>query len=274
MRVLRGTRRPTRAEKELRKKLRAQGAHIPPLQSPSDRWRAWRNRPLQNQAEVDQALAEVAACGLAAHQDAPKNWDLLVALGSILDATRPNERVLEMGAARYSRLLEWLFSYGYGRLVGIDLVTPRDRLKGPIRNMRMDLTRTTFPDGSFGAIACLSVIEHGVSLDAYLREAWRLLRPGGVLVTSTDFWCTALETEGKEAYGVPVRIFLPDDMRTLVASARKVGFQLESKLDLACGDAVVNWERVGLRYTFVNVVLHKPWTRRARVMHAVRQIRS
>ena len=75
-------------------------------------------------------------------------------------------REFEMGATQYTKLLPWLYLYGYRRLVGIDLVTPQDVVEGPIQSYRMDLTKTSFKDGAFGAIGCLSVIEHGVSFDA------------------------------------------------------------------------------------------------------------
>jgi SAM-dependent methyltransferase len=247
-------------ERRFRKSLRNQGVDLGQHPRPSDQWHRWRNRPLKSRAEVDAALAEAAACGLPVHPGDEKNWDLLVALGSILSATSRRDAVLEMGATHYTKLLTWLYLYGYRRLVGIDLVTPHDVVDGPIQSYRMDLTRTTFKSGAFSAIACLSVIEHGVAFDEYIAEAWRLLRPGGVLVTSTDFWCAPLDTEGKEAYGTPVRIFQPADMRSLLDTADRAGFRLDASFDLTCGDQVVTWERVGLSYTFVNLVLYKPAT--------------
>src|SRR3954447_26893431 len=138
----------------------------------------------------------------------------------------------------------------------------------------MGLTKTSLGDGAFGGLACLSVIEHGVSLDAYLAEAWRLLRPGGVLVTSTDFWCEPLDVEGKEAYGTPVRIFVPDDIRSFVETARAAGFRLDGSLDVRCGDRVVTWERLGLSYTFVNIARRKPSTARERLLGPRRGLAS
>jgi SAM-dependent methyltransferase len=253
-------------ERTLRKSLRSQGASIPAIRRPSDTWLAWRNRALRSRTEVAAALAEIAACGLPAHPGQPKNWDLLVALGSILQATRRADRVLEMGATQYTKLLPWLYLYGYRSLVGIDLVTKQDVVDGPIQSLKMDLTKTTFSSGSFAAIACLSVVEHGVSLEAYLAEARRLLRPGGVLITSTDFWCSQLDTQGAEAYGVPVRIFMPDEIRAFDDRARTMGFHRQGSLELTCDDPVVNWERTSLRYTFVNLVHNRPddWRARAR----------
>jgi SAM-dependent methyltransferase len=262
------------AERRLRKSLREDGVALEAKRQPAEIWRPWLNRPLQSRAEVDAALAEAAACGLPRHPSDPKNWDLLVALGSILSSTSHRDAVLEMGATHYTKLLPWLYLYGYRHLVGIDLVTPTDVVEGPIQSYRMDLTETRFRDGAFAAIACLSVIEHGVSFDAYLAEAWRLLRPGGVLVTSTDFWCSPLDVEGKEAYGTPVRIFVPDDIRALEQKARAVGFRLDGSLDLRCAEPVVTWQRVDLSYTFVNVVLRKASTSRDRLLAPLARARS
>ena len=33
------------------------------------------------------------------------------------------------------------------------------------------------PAGSLGAVTCLSVVEHGVPIEAFLRESARILRP-------------------------------------------------------------------------------------------------
>ncbi len=115
--------------------------------------------------------------------------------------------------------------YEYRDLVGIDMVF-RGSLRGAPSLRAWDLTATTFPDRSFAAIACLSVVEHGVDIDAYLREASRLLRPGGFLVTSTDFWCEPVDVAGREAYGGPVRIFGPADLASWVEMA--AGHDLEA----------------------------------------------
>jgi hypothetical protein len=238
------------------RRLVREGAVLPPRR-PDARWRSWVNRALVDATQVEAAIAEVARCGLPAHNDRPKNWDLLVALGAILEHTRPADPVLEMGAPRYSRLLPWLALYEYRALDGIDLVFEAELRDGPIRYRPMDLTATTFPDRSFAAIACLSVVEHGVDIERYLAEAGRLLRPGGILVTSTDFWCEPVEVAGLEAYGGAVRIFGPEDLAGWVAIADRHGLEPLGPLDLRCGERVVNWERLGLRYTFANVVFRR-----------------
>ncbi len=248
---------PPDGDRALRRELAASGAiRVPRV--PGRAWEGWINTALQSAAQVEAAAADVAAAGLPPHGERSKNWDLLVALGLILDRVPRDGRVLEMGATRYARLLPWLFLYGYRSLQGIDLVYDGPVKRGPIRYDGMDLTRTSFADASFDAIACLSVIEHGVDLDAYLREASRLLKPGGILITSTDYWCEPVDTGGQEAYGGPIRIFGPAEMESFVASAPAFGLRSVRPLDLACAERAVEWKRFGLHYTFLNVVLEKP----------------
>jgi SAM-dependent methyltransferase len=238
----------------LRKKLVADGASLDPAR-PSTMWRDWVNAPLRSQDEVDEAIAEVERCGLVAHQDRPKNWDLLVALGLILERCTRWSPILEVGAARYSPLLTWLYQYGFWNLRGVDLVYDKPIARGPIRLERMDLTRTTFPDHSFAAIASLSVIEHGVDEDAYLAEAARLLRPGGLLFTSTDYWCEPVDTGGQTAYGQPVDVKVPADIERFLASAATHGLEPIRAQRLDCEDRVVRWDRVGISYTFLDIAL-------------------
>jgi SAM-dependent methyltransferase len=42
-----------------------------------------------------------------------------------------------------------------------------------------------FPDGYFDAVVSVEVMEHVLDLDAYLRDIWRLIRPGGVFIWTT-----------------------------------------------------------------------------------------
>ncbi len=247
---------PPGSERALRRRLVADGASLRPRQ-PGAAWQSWVNRALLGLDEVAQARAEVIRCGLPPHGDAPKNWDLLVALGTILERVSADGAVLDAGAPLYSRLLPWLYLYGYRNLHGIDLVYDGPVRLGPIAYQAMDLTATSFPDGSFDAITCLSVIEHGVPLDAYLDEARRLLRPGGLLITSTDFWSEPVDTGGREAYGVPITIFTPTQMEAFVVAAAERGLRPVRPVDLACRDRAVHWARFELDYTFVNIVLRR-----------------
>ncbi len=215
------------------------------------------NGTLKTRAEWEAAVRELRRLGLPVHYDAPKNWDTLAALRAVLRYTEPTDPVLDAGAALYSTILPSLWRYGYQRLVGCNLEFGRRVRRGPAEFRYADLTATDFADASFGAITCLSVIEHGVDLTAYFKEAARLLRPGGVLVTSTDYFSEPIDTTGLTAYGQPVRIFTPEEITEAVEIARGFGLEPTGELDLSCVERTVTWKWYGLEYTFLVFTLRK-----------------
>ncbi len=231
-------------------------------------WRPTR-RPAPRQScavlsrieEQRAANDEVRTLGLVGNPDPVKDWDSLSALDLILRHTTPDCRILDAGGELYSRILIWLFRYGYTHLECLNLAFSAVVRRGPIRYYPGDLTKTAHPDCSFQVVTCLSVIEHGVDLDSYFKEMWRLLRPGGLLITSTDYWAQGVDTEGKRFYGVPVKVFTQPEIEAALESAVGHGFQAVEPFKLECEDKVVYWEAVDLRYTFVLFALRKPEAR-------------
>ncbi len=217
----------------------------------------WHNAVLQTGGERDYAVAQVRNLGLPVMDDRAKNWDSLAALDCVLNNTTPRTRILDAGAELYSVILPWLFLYGYRRLEGINLVFDKPVRRGSILYEHGDITRTRYPEESFDAITCLSVIEHGVDVDAWLTEMSRILKPGGILFTSTDYWETPVDTREQSAYGVPVRIFSRADVQRLLEIAERAGLRLTGPLSFACKDKVVHWQRVALDYTFISFALRK-----------------
>ena len=77
-----------------------------------------------------------------------------------------------------------------------------------------------------------------------------MLKPGGLLVTSTDFFETPTDTRGQHAYGVPVHVFDKTEFLAAVATAQERGLKLTGPLDLSSNERVVRWDQYGLDYTF------------------------
>lgn len=217
----------------------------------------WPCAVLKSRREVDDALAQVRRLGLPPLAIDEKNWDSLAALHAILAETKPADPIFDAGGDWNSVILPWLALYGYENLVMGNLEFEGRYKRGPITFEYADLTATKHPDGHFAAATCLSVIEHGVPLEAYFREMARVIRPGGLLITSTDYFETPVDTRGTRAYGAPVHVFDRTEIEAAVKLAETFGFDLVAPLKLDSPERVVSWPEHGLRYTFIVLTMRK-----------------
>lgn len=222
---------------------------------------------LRNRSTLAEAAEEARRRGLPPATDYRKHWDNLLAVDALAGTTGP---VVDLGC-RSGQLLMWLYHLGRRQLYGCDLKRPWPPAKKALqqgqlrtaaaalrmylasgRNMRRARAESTgFPAGEFGAVASMSVIEHHVDTPRFFAEAMRLLRPGGRLVVSTDFWPEGGKTES----GV---IFSTADVERLLAEAESVGFEAPAR-PLELDDP----ERVIGNYTFLFLAFDKPADRAA-----------
>jgi SAM-dependent methyltransferase len=212
---------------------------------------------LRDRASWEAAVAECRRLRLPLHHDRPKNWDALGAVATVLDLAGDRARVLDAGSARYSPVLPWLRLYGLPDLVGTNLEFGAPVRRDGVLFRHGDITATDFADAAFDAVTCMSVIEHGVPVPAFLAEAARILRPGGVLVLSTDYDQDPPDTAGLTMYGQPVRIFSPARIEALVADAAGAGLALVGPLALDHRERPVHWARTGLDYTFIRLTFRR-----------------
>ena len=216
------------------------------------------NGTLQSRKEWEAAFENAKQMHLPLHRGPEKNWDHLAAVTTVLSHASLNACILDAGAEMYSNVLPALFLYGYRDLHGINLSFPAPTRRGPIRYIPGDLTQTPYYDAFFDAVTCMSVIEHGVPLAAYFREMFRILKPGGLLITSTDYWPTPIDTQGQSEHGAAIKIFSRPEIEAALELARTIGFERTGDLNLDCTERPIRWEQFGLEYTFVLFTLRKP----------------
>ncbi len=194
--------------------------------------------------------------------DVQKSWDVAHAV-KIIEKAAPDRDtpILDMGCYN-SEVVYALHALGYRHVHGCDL-NPLCRWLpywNSIRYECADLTRTPYPDHSFGALTCLSVIEHGVPLDALIHEADRLLRPGGLFLLTTDFDASGASHEIDpefKVFGQSWRIFTPESLDDVIQRFSQRGFGLldPSHLDRGHAERPVSWK--GQQYTFTLIAFQK-----------------
>jgi SAM-dependent methyltransferase len=219
----------------------------------------WQNTTLKTRRDVMLAINYVKELNLNYMKaNIEKNWDSLITLDTILRNTNNSSRILDAGGKKNSLILHWLYQYGYNNLYCINLLFKRKIRRGNITFLPGDLTKTEFPDNYFDVITCISVMEHGVNLEKYFMEMNRILKKGGLLITSTDYWEDKINTNNIYIYDNPVFIFDKDSIIKLLEIADNSGFELfGSEVDLRCKEKAVYWKRFDLNFTFLIFCLKK-----------------
>ena len=175
--------------------------------SPLDEFAAREtNRALRSDGAIELARALTEAAGLPQHGDRPKAWENLLAVDWADKLCGLGTHILDAGAGDESAFLPGLRQLGHLWLSGCNTDTKwGGRYADGIDIDNADITAMPYNDGAFDFIACLSVIEHGVDVPKFLSEAARVLKPGGHLFISTDYWQKPIDCGGRMAFGVPVR---------------------------------------------------------------------
>jgi SAM-dependent methyltransferase len=188
--------------------------------------------------------------------DLIKSWDVLKTIEFIERNVSSAAAILDVGAYA-SEVLCSLHKLGFNDLTGIDLNPRLARMPyaGAIKYVEGDFTETSFPADTFAAITAISVLEHGFSAAKVFRELSRILKPGGYLIASTDYWPEKIDTSGITIYGVDWTIFSKRELLTLIGEAANHGLKPVGQLNFEASAKLVNYSR--RQYTFAWFALQK-----------------
>jgi len=234
---------------------------------------------LQDDQQVSKAIQWLQARGFLCHTEKSKNFDL-AAIYTVLDSASKNISIVDLGSgfSKYGCVvLNSLAKAGFKNLVGIDMYVPWYALvatwiahirlgiwKNPYTLKQANICQTQLPSSSVDFAILLSVIEHGVPLEDLMNELARIVRVGGRVYVSTDYWpsdvavaeMTYISTGSKGNVAMPWKLFNLEDIKKLIKLANQAGFELETPMPIpAAKDKPISWH--GYKYTFISLVLKK-----------------
>jgi SAM-dependent methyltransferase len=210
---------------------------------------------LQSWQEVGEATMALQRRGLPTHITVQKNWDQVLLEQQLLDAPK-QAAILDLGCGDCCTL-KFLAALGFTNLSGIDLHLPSSSSMLPYKLYQGDLMHTSFSEQTFDRAVSISVIEHGVDLKAFFQEAYRILKPGGTLFVTTDYWEDKVEVDAAiQPFGLAWQIFSKVQIQEATTIAQTCGFELQQGCNIpACVDKTVTW--YDKDYTFIALTFRK-----------------
>jgi SAM-dependent methyltransferase len=222
------------------------------------------NSVLKNSSEVYHATKCLRSLGLFPHHDGVKSWDTLKMI-DIIKQANISAFVLDVGC-NGSPILPLLRRLGFMNLYGCDLflkegISAATELHNTFDISIQDLEKTRFQNNTFDFVTSLSVIEHGINIQNYFKEMNRIIKKGGLLLTSTDYWpdkIVNLVNTDVNPKNSPDNIFSRREIEEDVISiAERNGFLLTEPIDFTHGERVIHWNDTCLDYTFIFFALRR-----------------
>ena len=188
--------------------------------------------------------------------DVLKSWDVLKTVEFLEQELPRDAAILDIGCF-CSEVLLCLHDLGFSQLAGCDLNADIATMPyaGEIDYRVDNFLGTSFADQSFDAVTFISVMEHGFDGPAYLREAVRLLKPGGYLLSSFDYWPEKIDTGNTRFFDMSWTLFSREEVEELISDARQYGFRpVGDSAPAASGRPI---RCAGFDYTFGWLALQK-----------------
>jgi SAM-dependent methyltransferase len=212
---------------------------------------------LASRAEVEQCTQFLRRQGYVSHSLPCKDWDMAHIVPHIGDGD-----VLDMGSSDSYLLKNLSLERRSGQLWGIDLREPDVPVVGA-RYQVGDLMDTGLPSAAFDFVACLSVIEHGVDFERFTQEASRLMRAGGRLYVTFDYWEPRV-TPTIRLYDLDWQPLDSEALQEFIRAAAAAGLELIEPMNWSLGEAVIRdgyySPEPRISYTFGMCVLEKRGT--------------
>lgn len=208
------------------------------------------NRFLQSRAEVDACTQWLKDNNAVPHPLECKNFDMR----NIVPYIEPHYDILDMGCIGSGVLDNAAKLNTTGLRHGIDLLfKPEDIDDGPVswnnantpkvpgcKFFQGDLMHTGLSSESYDMISCMSVIEHSVDFNAFAQECSRLLKKGGKLYITTDYWPDIVSTANTILYDLNWSIQSQKDIENLIRICASNGLIISSDVDWTTNEAVIN----------------------------------
>ena len=106
-----------------------------------------------------------------------------------LDVCNKDEKVLDIGCG-IGNNLTLLKNLGFSSIYGVDISDYSKKYFPKIKFIKTDLENEKLPfnDNFFDVIYSKSLIEHFYYPEKVFKEAYRVLKPGGIIITLTPEW--------------------------------------------------------------------------------------
>lgn len=186
-----------------------------------------------------------------------KSWDYHCTFNFIEKNLSFNCKILDVGCLQ-SEILPILKKAGYLDVYGIDLDPKISRMpyQSDIKYYVENFFNNSFKDNFFDCLTCLSVIEHGFDEVSFFSQFSRILKPGGFLILSFDYWYKKIQTDNIEMFGMDWRIFSKEEVLKIIINAKKkYRLELVGHPNFYCNNKVINC--AGKDYTFLWLVFKK-----------------
>lgn len=161
-----------------------------------------------------------------------KSWDVLKILETI-EKYKPDHSsmIYDMGSYNCEIPLS-LWWRGYKKIFAADLNPLARSIRwycNSIEFRRENFYQSSMPKHSLDIITALSVIEHGYDQVNFFKVCHDLLKPGGLVLITTDFNKTKINIDPNfKIFHLSYLIFSSNDISKLVEEASQNGFELLS----------------------------------------------